>query len=419
MKHYVNKHVLMNGAIVLYQQATSKTGVWQMRLKFPTDMKKGYVVRTTGRYNFAEASAYAQTKYQEIWNDLTHGVEIMTNTSFTHMFEEYMLFNMANVGLHLSQHSITNFRYFGRYWCEYFSHRDVRKLQTRDFDDYYAWRRTYWTSGPGKHGRHKRANVVEVPSDTTLRQDRQRLNQFLEYLLNKRVIRYKPKINVMRRDTSSRRKVGNRDHFTEDEWHKARKEFDRWANGPEAIKLGPYHHYSRLMAFNFIMVSANTGTRPGETIKIRWRDIGGWSYAEGVSGQITINIPPSRKTGAYVAIGQFTLQKYLKNLWRLHKDTFGKRPSQDDYIFKSYRQGQYALPQKTFKKILTGINMYTDVEGRTRTLYSLRGYYISLLLARGETIHQVAKVCGTSVQQIERHYDRTAPTITSSSLRPK
>ena len=139
MKHYVNKHILMNGAIVLYQQATSKTGVWQMRLKFPTDMKKGYVVRTTGRYNFAEASAYAQTKYQEIWNDLTHGVEIMTNTSFTHMFEEYMLFNMANVGLHLSQHSITNFRYFGRYWCEYFSHRDVRKLQTRDFDEYYAW----------------------------------------------------------------------------------------------------------------------------------------------------------------------------------------------------------------------------------------------------------------------------------------
>ena len=88
-------------------------------------------------------------------------------------------------------------------------------------------------------------------------------------------------------------------------------------------------------------------------------------------------------------------------------------------MFKSYQGKLYNFPTKTFKKLLREWGLYQDTEGRTRTLYSLRGLFISNLLQTGTmSIHDVAKVCGTSVHQIEKHYDRTAPNVPSVALRP-
>ena len=419
MDFYKDKSELMGGAILLYRTTKQKSPMWYMRLKFPSDLRKGYIVKSTKRRDFAQAASYAEQKYREIWNDLHSGVEILTNRSFSKMFEEYMLFHQTNVGLGLSNHSISNFRYFGRYWTQFFVDRDVRSIRTADFDNYFAWRRSYWLDGPGSKIKNPPANVAEVPSDSTLRQDRQRLNQFFEYLMNRGVITTKPKINILRRDTSSRRRVGNRDHFTSEEFREIASRLDEWVSDKSGVAKGPYHFYSRILAYNFIMVSANLGTRPGETMKIRWSDIDGWDYDGGVSSQIHISIPPTRKTGSYVAVGQFNIQKYLKSLYDIHKEFFGKAPVASDFIFKSYNQGEYKGPQKTFKNLLIQWNLYVDQEGRTRTLYSLRGYFISTMLDRGVSVHQVAKMCGTSVKQIEQHYDRTAVNVDNVALRPR
>lgn len=418
MEFYKDKAELMGGAILLYKTTKQKSPMWYMRLKFPSDLRKGYIVKSTKRRDFAQAASYAEQKYREIWNDLHSGVEILTNRSFSKMFEEYMLFHQTNVGLGLSNHSIDNFRYFGRYWTQFFKDKDVRSIRTVQFDKYFSWRRTYWIDGPGSKLKKMPANVAKIPSDTTLRQDRQRLNQFFEYLLTRGVITAKPKIGVLRRDTSSRRRVGKRDHFTAEEFKIIAKKLDKWVANREGVYKGAYHFYTRIVAYNFIMVSANLGTRPGETMKIRWSDIEGWDYEDGIWGQIHISIPPSRKTGSYVAVGQFNLQKYLKSLYDIHKEFFGSNPKTSDFIFKSYNGGEYKGPQKTFKNLLIEWNLYLDQDGRTRTLYSLRGYFISSMLTRGVSVHQVAKMCGTSVKQIEQHYDRTAVGVDNSALRP-
>lgn len=64
---------------------------------------------------------------------------------------------------------------------------------------------------------------------------------------------------------------------------------------------------------------------------------------------------------------------------------------------------------RLFREVLSTLNLSKDHHGRPRSLYSLRHTYITHMLRLGADSLMVAKNTMTSVQMIERHYERIAP----------
>jgi integrase len=58
-----------------------------------------------------------------------------------------------------------------------------------------------------------------------------------------------------------------------------------------------------------------------------------------------------------------------------------------------------------------------DIDGRKRTLYSLRHTYATLSLLSGDVdIHTLARQMGNSAAMIERHYSKLTATMAAERL---
>jgi integrase len=58
-----------------------------------------------------------------------------------------------------------------------------------------------------------------------------------------------------------------------------------------------------------------------------------------------------------------------------------------------------------------------DIDGKKRTLYSLRHTYATLALLTGDIdIHTLARQMGNSVLMIERHYSKLTATMAAERL---
>lgn len=419
MSFYENEHRLFDGDVLLYTTSKKPNPIWQMRCSFPKHLKKGYVVKSTGLRDFSAACAFVREFYLKSLSDLRDGVQFGLNRSFSHQFDSFMTYNEQHVGLSLSKHVIKNFNYFGAYWLEFFGDKDVQSITTSDIEEYKGWRNTYWSAGPGTK-RPTPPNVVLTPSVSTMRQDRQRLKQFFRHLVNNNIIRTAPVFLIPTREKNNRRKVGRRDHFTRAEWNRVSNRLNAYAWGKDSEAKGAAIAYQRRLLYYYAMVSANLGTRPGETLQIRWGDITWHNVTDAdFTKRAEVYIPPNRKTGSYTAIGQLNCTTYLEGVSKLFEGYHGRKPNDDDYVFTSIDGGRYTYPAHTFRKLLRSWGEYQDAEGRVRNVYSLRGLYITLMLEKGLSVHSVAKACGTSVKQIEAHYDRSGVTVDLSMLKPR
>lgn len=72
-------------------------------------------------------------------------------------------------------------------------------------------------------------------------------------------------------------------------------------------------------------------------------------------------------------------------------------PKPTDLIFPERRH-------TLFNAILADPSLKFDREGSRRTTYSLRHAYICMRLMEGAYIYQIAKICRTSVEMIEKYY---------------
>ena len=77
----------------------------------------------------------------------------------------------------------------------------------------------------------------------------------------------------------------------------------------------------------------------------------------------------------------------------------------DDLVFCN-KQGK-AIDNfgKTFKKTLINCNLLEDIDGKVRSIYSLRHTYATFRILKGSvTYDALALNMGTSISNIEKHY---------------
>jgi integrase len=88
--------------------------------------------------------------------------------------------------------------------------------------------------------------------------------------------------------------------------------------------------------------------------------------------------------------------------------SFSKYTDRNDYVFSHYRENKVldkTLLYDYYKKLILSVKEKHEDFDTSKTLYSLRHFYITLHLLVGKVdVYSIAHYTGTSLTQIEKHY---------------
>lgn len=193
--------------------------------------------------------------------------------------------------------------------------------------------------------------------------------------------------------------------FEFDEWQKLYRYLRDWVKeeyDPTVdSKRRPHslHRWQRELIRAYILFMGTSGLRPNEARQLRWKDLEDYIDPDGVE-HLVLHISPTTKTGQRECVPLRSAVRYLK---RIKEQSPHTEP--DDLIFCDRDGNGIDNFGKTFKKVLTDIDLLEDRFGRTRTIYSLRHTYATFRLLYGHAkIEDLAQNMGTSPTQIFNHY---------------
>ncbi len=168
--------------------------------------------------------------------------------------------------------------------------------------------------------------------------------------------------------------------------------------------------YYRELLNDFILAMANFGFRTGELLSLQWRDV---YFKNDGSVEITIRAENTKVRKKREVIGnKGWIFKRIKERSKYKSDNcfvwskFGK----DEQITKTLLYDYWAdLVQQIKTKHLD----FDD----TKSLYSLRHFYITIHLLAGKVdVYSIAKYTGTSLRQIEKTYDNVKDAQVSKKM---
>ncbi len=382
---YTETCTYREGRIQIYKRPNSKNFQCRLRVKGI----KGYTIKSCGTSNLGEAVQFAEDLYDNLRFKKLNNLPLKTKT-FKQIFDEWL--QKADKSGDRQEF------YQGRaklYWFPYFGDYKIEDITESIIDDYWPWRKNYYKDNPEKLN----GNVAENPSAQSLKMEKTAIQEVMNYAYRRGYIRTAMKVNFRAG------KGGNREAFT-------KEEYNILIEGFKMLYLTPAKKsdvYQRRMIYNLIIFLANTGIRPSEYYKIKWKDIQIHNQ-DGVK-ILYITVPENTKTGHRVVVSlpeAYTSYNDIKNFSKYTKDS--------DWVFTNYDGSRMKNWSKTFTKKLEELNLYITEEGKKRPPYSLRHYYATQRLLEGVHIYDLAKNMGSSVKQIENHYGHVLTTQKSKEL---
>lgn len=372
---YTETYTYREGRILLYKRPNSKN--FQCRLR--VEGIKGYIIKSCDTPNQGKALKFAEDLYDNLRFKKLNNLPLKTKT-FRQIFADW--FKRADKSKYRQDF------YQGRaklYLFPYFGDYKIEEITESIIDDYWLWRKDYYKDNPEKLN----GNVAENPSAQSLKMEKTAIKEILEYAHRRGYIRAVPQITY-----KPRAKTENRDTFTKEEYEKLVLDLFLWGEKKARTDVV----YQRKMLFNFVVFMANTGIRPNEFYKIKWKDVKVHNQ-NGVK-LLYINVPDDSKTGRRTVVSLPEAYTCYENI-----KLFSKYTKDDDYFFSNYEDGSWMKNiSKTYKTKLVELGLYLSGDGKPRPPYSLRHYYATQRLLGGVQVYDLAKNMGTSVKQIENHY---------------
>ena len=384
-KAYQIAYECLGGRCLVYILAGSKKNIWQCRLNVLGI--QGYVRESCHTNDLTAAFAYASQRYEDLKQRVRDGLALKSQ-SFKDFFE--------NEWLPYAKRSLSIDRYRvhqgtgRRYLVPFFGQMALENILEKDIAAFWEWRRDYYINGLGADA--PPANAKKHPSIKTLQIEKGVLNQALKYAKRNGFIPYMPLVEIIRdnRDAAPNR----RPSFSREEWQRLYQYMEEWQRGG----VHSLHRFQRQMLRNFVCFLITSGLRPKEALSLRWRDI---RNTEGAF--LKIYVPEGTKTGSRTNIPNRPAVRYLAYVRKISKHT-----KDDDLIFCDASGEPMDQSHKTFKKVLEHLGMLKDESGKGRTFYSCRHSYITFRLLEGVPMEDIARNAGTSVKQIQNHYDHIA-----------
>jgi hypothetical protein len=139
------------------------------------------------------AETRAKKLYMEMWNVEDKGLEFK-DACFSDTFPDFIKYSG------LSTHRQTRARgLFNRYWSPYFRNIQIHKIDTKMYQEFLEWRINYWENVDLKElqaAGDKVYHIKKIPTETTLKSEKQLFKQFLYWCDTKRLIKVVPSLRI-------------------------------------------------------------------------------------------------------------------------------------------------------------------------------------------------------------------------------
>ena len=220
------------------------------------------------------------------------------------------------------------------------------------------------------------------PARSTIHQEIVTLRQVLKTANRHGWLPYLPDMSTPYKASG---KVGHRAWFSPEEWKRFYEHTRHRAKHPPKPRwrkeCEDFH--------DICLIMVNTGLRPDEAKRVEFRDVA--IVTDEATGEriLEIAVRGKRGTGWCKSMPGAVLP-------------YRRLCERNDFSPKDLVFGKRM--RELMNACLEELDLKEDREGNPRTTYSFRHTYISMRLAEGADIYQIAKNCRTSVEMIEKHY---------------
>jgi len=436
MSGFRDETYLLGNEILLYRLATSKRGMWYCRFLNPTKATT-YIRKSLKTSN----KSLATKKAIDLYNDINAKVRLGAGVAET---DWDLIFNSFVDELSPRRQELAR-QFNERYWKAYFGDKrkfpDFYKVNDVDLKSFWKWRIAFWRDSSCGDGRFA-AKEKNKTSPTTLRLEGYTLKFFLVSAFHRSMIGNLPRVLYNHDNNSLVSKLPQahrRGRFDTESlevmrkwWRETRRKLNATADKPlirpcaetsewkkkkddRVIYNHPYNRYSIALTYALTITTANTGIRPVEIVKLKWKDLDE-PFTDDDGFEFTIiqirrEVSKVNKHRDVVARDFRETYDRLQEWKREWKRYFGRDPSPDDFVFanaKHKEQTRACKPHQSIRNLLMKLDIYKEeVEGVLvpRTLYSYRALYVQERLKNGMDAFTLARACGTSIEMIERYYD--------------
>ena len=372
----------------------------------------------------------AQQKARKLWHEAMYRAENglrPVQRSFAQVAEEFIEFVdwQSKRGERRADLGKRTEALIRRFFIPYFGQKAIEAISDHDVARYLEWRKSYWSTGPGKdethleyerHGRRLRRPITFMqrsPSLSTQRGEAVVLRQLFRQAAKWGYINHSqiPEVNTPRVPPSPR------PSFSMEEMERLNALALKRLSDPE---VSDHVRRDRTILYAYTNIAVNTGMRPTELKNLNWGDV--LRYREGR------NLPIGKRDIRIRARGKGKSREFVPHegalasfdmLWMLWERDHGKEPGDADPVFAAPDGKRLTSVKSSLKGLLAAAGLATDHRGAKRDSYSFRHFYISQQLIAGVDVFALARNCGTSPDMIDKFYGQVTVEQLRDQLRPR
>lgn len=168
---------------------------------------------------------------------------------------------------------------------------------------------------------------------------------------------------------------------------------------PKIIENKDEEIYYRKTIRDFIVLMANYGFRTGELLQLKFKDV---KIIDEEKASVFIRAETSKVRQEREVIGR-------RSDVFLRRKEYSKFTSDTDYVFSDYRNKKIMSKDnlyKYYRQLIKEVKKQHNDFDEDKDLYGLRHLWITIHLLIGKVdVYTIARYAGTSLTQIQKHYD--------------
>jgi len=415
-----HEEYLEDGKVFLY----SRSGIFYARV-YKGEGTRKYIHRSLKTRNLADARKRAVKFHYEIEFRKDEDLPLQ-QTTLNDVIDEYvklrqLQYDRAQLDKvntsRQEQTSIYMLRQIKRvvkFWREYCGKKAVDKIDNAVLKDYVTWRKDYYHRMDAKE-RPKNSRLN--PADKTIEWEVTLAKTLLKFADERG---YRGRIALPTWRFKSEKRIV-RPAFTAPEMAKIYKHFRTW------IRAVPVEdaerRWNREMLRDYVNILAKSGMRVGEANNLLESDV--IEFVDDL-GRTNYQFNVKGKTGSRVVIPKVVARDFIQRVQQRNKTqpyyrgkvrVKRKTEKKDLWFFRMLDGNQVITLIDQFQAFLKEVGIEKNRYGEVYTLYSLRHFYAVRMLQKNVPVWDIARNMGTSVQNIEMYYGRSAtPTVKATVL---
>lgn len=381
---------ILDGQVKIYR---TNSKVWQYQLWIKEEQK--YVRESLQTDDKESAVNKATERFIYYRSRILKNEKVFSITS-SELRDDFLIYIQNQVdNQQLSKGRQSNIKTFTKHYLKFVNEKSkIQNIPPKFFRDYLTFRRT-----------SKSDILVSVVINESVT-----IKQMYRFGVDKGHINsdYCPDFGVMKKPQDE----GIRDSFTIDEYGMLINISKNWYKD-KSISDNEEEKYYRRLCNDFILVMANGGFRTQEVRLLKWKDIKKISETDkGVYAEVVVRAENTKIRKSR------TLEMRRGDVFQRIK-SYSNYTEKDDFVFSVYDKNEVISKRRLYtvfnqlRELVSTIHSDFD---NTKSLYSLRHFWITIRILAGLNVYDIAKISGTSLVQIQKHYDAATSLITSKKM---